>query len=395
MASAYRSVAALLVSVFLMLVANGVVTTTVPLAARAHGHSEIEIGLLGSAYFCGMLLGAMLNPWLIRHAGHVRVFTGSIAVATIAVLGFSLFETAWAWIVFRGAFGFCFAGLYATVEGWLQAKSDNTVRGQVLAFYSVTQYAGWAAGNQLLHLAEPTSFVLFSAAAAFLSAAIVPLTVTTQDPPEKPATPSLPVLWLLKTSPIGVVGVFLIGLANGPFWTLTPVYAASVGLQPGQVGTFMTLLTLGSAALQIPIGRLSDRVDRRRVLVVIIAAAVATEITLAVAGSHLGAIPLYATAFLLGSVVSTQYYVLAAHVNDRIGRENVVGVAAVLLFVYCLGAIAGPTVAGAAMNRAGPGSLFGYLAIVHGIFALYVVWRMIAAGAPETKAVNPAVRSAT
>lgn len=157
----------------------------------------------------------------------------------------------------------------------------------------------------------------------------------------------------------------------------------------------MTLLTLGSAALQIPIGRLSDRVDRRRVLVALITAAVATEVTLAVAGGRLGPIPLYATAFVLGSVVSTQYYVLAAHVNDRIGRENVVGVAAVLLFVYCLGAIAGPTVAGAAMNRAGPGSLFVYLALVHGVFAAYVVWRMIAAGAPETKTTSPAVRSAT
>lgn len=383
--SAYRAVAALLVSVFLLLTGNGLLITVIPLAAKAHGHSEVEIGFLGSAYFAGMLVGALVNPRLVGHSGHARAYTASVALAVIATLGFAVFEQAYAWILFRGVLGFCFAGLYATVESWLQGKSDNTMRGRVLGLYSVVQYGGWAAGNQLLHLAEPTSFTLFSAAAALLAAAIVPLTVTTQDPPERPGSPELPVLWLIRTSPIGVVGVTLIGWSNGAFWSLSPVFAAEAGLDPGEVGLFMTLLTVGSAALQMPIGRLSDRLDRRLVLLGLLVATAAIEVPLGLFGPRAGLVTLLVVGFALGSVTSTQYYVLTAHVNDRIGQDRVVGVAAVLLLLYCIGAIVGPVTAAAAMARFGAGALYLHGAVVHVVFALYLVARMVRAAAPEAR----------
>ncbi len=385
MASALRPVAALLISMFLVLVGNGLLGTILPLGAKAHGFSELQIGLLGSAYFAGMLIGAVMNPRVVRHSGHVRAFTASIATAIVATLSFSVFEDPWAWLLFRFMVGYSTAGLYATMESWLQGRTENASRGSVLAVYSVVQYAGWALGNQLLHLESPTSFVLFSLSASLLALGIVPLMVTTSDPPERPTSPKLPILWLLRTSPIAIVGMFLIGMANGAFWSLSPVYASSMGLSAAMVGTFMTVLLLGAAALQIPIGRLSDRFNRRSVLLGLLFASIAIQSILVVSGSGLGLTGLLIIGFALGSVMATPYYVLAAHVNDRTGRENAVGVAAVLLFVFCVGGIIGPVTAAEAMARFGNGALFFHNAAVHGLLAVYVLWRMLSKGAPTVR----------
>ncbi len=393
MASAYRSVAALLFSMFILLVGSGLLTTIVPVGAKQHGFTDVEIGLMGSAYFGGMLIGAIVNPIAIRHSGHARAFTGSIAVAIMAVLFFPIIEHPVAWILSRGLLGFCFAGLYATVESWLQAKSDNAGRGKILGVYSVVQYVGWAIGNQLVRLDAPTSFTLFSLSAAILAAAILPLMVTTQDPPERPTYTRLPFRWLLKTSPVGVIGTFLIGWANGPFWSLSPVFALAVGLSAVGVATFMTMLTFGSAALQIPVGRLSDTMDRRLVLIALALGSILVEATLAHYGSRMGEWMLYAAAFALGSVVSTQYYVLAAHVNDRTGRENAVGVAAVLLFMYCLGSIIGPATASALIEPFGIGAIYWHNVVVHAALVAFLGWRMLRVGAPPVAATSPDVRA--
>lgn len=388
----YRSVAALLVSVTFFVMGGGLLTTIIPLGGRAHGFSERELGAIGSCYFAGMLIGALINPLAVRHSGHARAFVGSIAISVIATLILPVFQSPIAWMMSRGLIGFAFAGLYATVEGWLQGKADNKTRGSVLALYSVTQYGGWAIGNQLVHLDEPTSFVLYSIAAAALTAGILPLVVTTQEPPERPATPKLPFLWLIRTAPIGVVSVFLIGAANGPFWSLVPVYAATLGYTPDQVAVFVTFITLGSAALQIPIGRVSDRFDRRLVLIALVLSAATIEMALARFGGALPFWGLLVTGFALGTVLSTPYYVATAHTNDRAGRTQAVGVAAVLLFAYCVGAIIGPLTAAEGIRRFGPGALHVHNAIVHATIAAFVLYRTLVRAAPERRPETPQVR---
>lgn len=374
--SAIRAIVSLLIAVLFMVTANGLLNTVVPVRARLEGMSAAEIGLMSSFYFVGMLAGAMGSPWLVRRSGHVLAFSVSVALCAVAALAMASILTPLAWIGARGVMGFSFAVLYSTVESWLQGKAEDSVRGRVLAIYSVIQYGGMATGNALFGFSEPTSFKVFSLAAAILCLAILPLALSTQAPPSGPNSHSLRLAWFFKLSPVGFVASIFIGMANGPHWSLSPIFASDVGLTQVEVGTFMTAMTVGAAVGQIPIGRLSDYLDRRLVLILICGVAAVIEVAMWLFGALVPHYALFAAFFLLGGFLATQYYVVAAHANDRIGAEHAVTVASALLFLYCLGAIVGPLTATALIGVLGPGGLFAHNAIVHTAMIGFVVWRM-------------------
>jgi len=384
MRSAYASIAALLVSVFGVLAGNGLMTTLLPVRAGLEGFPAREIGLMGSAYFAGMLAGATLTPWLVQRFGHIKAFGASSLLGALCILAFGLFVHPASWILIRGLSGFFLAGIYAIVESYLQGKAENRVRGRIVGIYSVVQYGGWAVGGQLMRLSEPTAFLLFGMAAAIIVVALLPLLKIEDDaaPPGAPAA-RMNLLWLYRTSPVGFVCVVLIGFANGPFWSLTPVYAVSLGLSGVAAGTLMSAVTVGAAAFQFPVGRISDATDRRRVLVGLTALTALCEACLYLFGARLVGWPLILLGFVQGGLLSTQYYVASSHTNDRTGRANAVGVASALLFLYCVGAILGPITASLAMERFGPAALYLHNAGVHTAIAVFVVLRMRRRLAPQ------------
>jgi MFS family permease len=388
----YLSIISLLVSTLFMAVANGLLGTLVPLTARAWQFYPSELGAVSSAYFAGMLVGALIAPWLVRRVGHIRALAGCMALAAIATLLQIMWVHVWPWIALRFITGFAFAGLYAAIESWLQGKADDSIRGRIFAVYSVLQYAGWAVGNQTLGLAAPTDYHLYSLAAAALCAAIMPLALTTSAPPAPPDSPRLDLIGILRHSPIGFVGAIAIGLANGPHWTLIPVFNSDIGLTVAQVGTFATFLTLGSAAFQIPVGRLSDAIDRRRVLLGLLLASAIVEVGMALGGAKLAVSALYATGFVLGGLVATQYYVTAAHTNDRSSASQAVQISASLLLLYCIGAVIGPLSAAEMMRLIGPGGLFWHNAIIHVALAGFVAYRIMKKSAPPRAPEDPDAR---
>lgn len=395
MTSALRAVFSLLVAVLFVVTANGILNTLIPLGARAAKMTSNDIALISSVYFAGMLAGAMASPWLIRRVGHVRAFSATVSACAVAALAMPIFVSFPAWALWRGLMGFAFAVFYATVEAWLQGRSDNSVRGQVLGVYSVVQYAGVALGNGLLGLDEPTSFTLFSLAAACLAAATIPLSLSSQEPPEGPSSHALRLGWFWKLSPVAFVASILVGSANSPMWTFAPIWAAERGFSPAEVGQFVSAMTLGGAAAQIPVGRISDRTDRRLVLIGLCLACGAIEIGLFVTGAALGKWPLFALMFLLGATLTTQYYAAAAHANDRAGPEDAVTISSVLLFLYCAGAILGPLSTTPFIDRMGTAGVYVHNALVHVGLAAFVAYRMIArarasgARAPDLAAKPP------
>ena len=232
----------------------------------------------------------------------------------------------------------------------------------------------------MMRLGEPTSFTLFGlAAAVVIIVSLAPLLLAEDDAPTPGAKRArMNLRWLLGMSPVGFVATVLIGFANGPFWSLTPVYATQIGLWGVAVGTLMTAVTIGAAAFQFPVGRISDAVDRRFVLLGLTTLTAAFEIALFLGGRAMAGWPLMAMGLVMGGLIATQYYAASAHTNDRTGRENAVGVSAALLFLYCVGAMIGPVTASLVMEHLGASALFLHNGGIHVAIAVFValrIWR--------------------
>jgi len=375
MRSALAAIAALLISVFILLAGSGLQTTLVPLAGKGFGFSDFAIGLIGSSYFVGMMIGCFAAPWLIRRTGHIRAFGACTALATGGAILHALMVEPITWNLLRCLSGVCFAVLYAVIESWLNDKSDNTNRGSVLAFYNVINFGGMAAGQQFLRMFPPAGFQLFSMSALLISLAAIPVALTRSQSPPVPDSPQLRLRWLIKLSPVGVAGAVTVGLANGAFWTVGPVYASLKGLGAGGAGDFVTASILGAVLVLWPAGRLSDRMDRRLVIVgcCIIAAIAGLGLAFVPSGMPLA---IYGFGFLFGVGAIPVYSLSSAHAADFAQPSDMVQVSTGLLLIYTVGAIIGPTLAASLMQVVGPGSLFGLTAATHIAMAALTIYRL-------------------
>lgn len=362
-------------AVFAMIAGNGLLTTLVPMRAVIEGFDATEIGVIGSAYFIGMLAGTWMTPAVIRRAGYIRAFAAYAALVGIAALGMAIAVHPYAWVVGRALIGFCFAGLYAAVESWITVKAGSTYRGRMLGIYNIVHFTGSASGQQILRVFEAKSFALFSSGAALMMLSLIPMAMTRAEPPPLPPRGRLVIRDMLAVTPIGVFGIMLIGLANGTFWSLAPAFIERAGLGPGAVATFMTAMIVGSAVGPYPVGRISDQADRRAVLAIGSLVVAVIEAGLVVASTHFPGL-VYMLGFMLGTLAPGLYPVVTAHVMDRMGSERAVSVSSTLLFLYCIGAIVGPIVSAALMTRFGDAMLFVHNAVVHVVLTVFVFWRM-------------------
>src|SRR3954467_3378992 len=232
---AYAQVSALLAAVFILIAGNGLSNTLIPLSATVAEFPALSIGLIGSGSFGGMLIGCLAAPRIIARAGHIRAFAAFVAIATVATIFHPIFVEPVAWAAIRAVTGFCFAGLYATIESWMHDKAENVVRGRVLALYQIVHYSGSATGQQIIRFINPSSYVPFSIVACALALSVSPLAQTRTAPPEPPPVPRLRLAWLFRISPVGIAGALVSGIANGTFWSLAPVFAERSGLGAGGV----------------------------------------------------------------------------------------------------------------------------------------------------------------
>ncbi|MCW6510735.1 MFS transporter [Lichenifustis flavocetrariae] len=371
------SIAALLLSVFVLITGNGLLNTLVPLRTKLDGFPEMAIGLIGSAYFVGMLVGTFVSAAIIRKTGAKTAFGIFAGLTVLSALVFPVLPNAVVWIALRALLGFAFAGLYAVIEAWLNARSDNSNRGRVYALYQIVTFAGSAAGQEMIAFTKPQAELLFGLAALCLAAAVVPLALSKGAAPRVSRSVSLQLRWMARLSPIGTVAALCIGAANGSFYSLAPVYGLGLGLSSAKVATFMTATILGTAAAVYPVARLSDGHDRRIVLTVFAAIGVLAESMLAMT-SHGSMMLLSCLGLSVGASTMVLYTVAISHVNDRAGPENGVEVSSTMLFLYCVGAIIGPATASAAMSWYGPSALFVQNAIIHTALVGFIAWRLLA-----------------
>ncbi len=379
-------VASLLISVAILLLGNGLQGTLLPVRAQLEDFSSINIGIMGSAYYLGFAIGCLLGPHAIRRVGHIRAFTAMVSIASTLSLLHALIVMPGAWWIFRGLTGFCFAGLYMIIESWLMEKSTNQTRGFVFSVYTVINLTVITLGQLLIMVDSPSSFQLFALASILVSIAAVPIAMSTATAPAAPKSARVRPIHLLRISPVGVVGCFAVGLANGAFWSLAPIFAQRDAGDVRAIAIFMSLTVIAGAIGQWPIGMASDRFDRRVVIVVACIAASTAGIALALA-ARLWAPDLAVFAFAVGfGLFSLPIYSLcAAHTNDHVEADGFVEAASGLLLVFSAGAVVGPIAASTVMQQFGVASLFGYTAVIHGCLALYVLYRIRQRKAPAAE----------
>jgi MFS family permease len=371
-------VLALIASAAILILGNGLQGTLIPVRAELEGFATPLIGLLGSAYFVGFGLGCVAGPFVIKRVGHIRTFAALAALASTAPLLHALFPDPAIWALLRALTGLCFAGLYTVIESWLNERTDNASRGTVMSVYVVVSFAAITCGQLLLTLAPPGGFELFSLVAVLIAVALVPVCLTTSPAPQPLAQVRLRLARLYGISPVGVVGCLAVGLVNGAFWTLTPAFVTATGGTAETVATFMSLAVLGGALAQWPLGRLSDRFDRRYVIAgtCLLAAAAGGGLAFLPPGSGLPLWVLSGLALVYGGSALSIYAVCVAHANDFISPEDAVETSSGLLLTFALGAAIGPFAAAWAMQGLGAPLLFGYTAVLHVIFAGFTAFRM-------------------
>ena len=230
MTALLRPVTALLLSTAILLMGNGLNGVLLPIRAVGEHFTRLEIGIVGSSYFAGLMLGCFLCPAIVARVGHIRAFAAFTATVTITPLCLAITSEPAAWWALRALNGFCFAGLFMTIEGWLNAVASVESRGRVFAAYTMINLTVVTLGMQLMSLGSPMSFELFSLVAILYSLAAVPVALTRTSVPPPPRRARLRLLWLLAVSPAAMLGSLFSGLANAAFWTLSPLYGHAVGL---------------------------------------------------------------------------------------------------------------------------------------------------------------------
>ncbi|MEX1306427.1 MAG: MFS transporter [Rhodovibrionaceae bacterium] len=376
MLAAIKTTWALFLGLALIMLAVGLQNVLLGVRADIELFSTVVTGFIMSGYFFGFVLGSYVTPKLVRNVGHVRVFAALASLASVAVLCHVLLIDAPSWIVMRVITGFAYAGLYVVAESWLNDRSTNETRGQMLSIYMVVVLGGMGGGQVLINLYDPGSFELFLLASVLVSVALVPILLTASPAPAFEAPSSISLLELYRTSPLGVVGAFGTGMAQAALIGMGAVYAASIGLSVAQISLFMGLVYAGGMLLQWPIGRLSDSLDRRQVLTVTTLVAGAAAGVAFVLGLDFGFWPLLACIALLGGTSMPLYSLVVAHTNDHLRPEQMVAASGTLYLAVGLGASAGPILASLAMDEAGPKAYFLFLAVVHGAIGGFALYRM-------------------
>ncbi|MEM6565962.1 MAG: MFS transporter [Pseudomonadota bacterium] len=364
---------ALLLGMCLLQIGNGMQGTLLGIRGEIEGFSTLEMSVVMSAYFAGFLGGSRVAPRMIRRVGHVRVFAALASLISAVMILYPTFTEVWVWTLGRVLIGFCFSAVYVTAESWLNNAATNSTRGQALSLYMIVQTAGIVAGQALLLTADPSGFVLFVIPSVLVSLAVTPILLSISPTPAFDTSKPMSLRELWGYSPLGCMGMFLLGGVFAAQFGMASVYGTQAGLSVAQISTLVAMFFVGPILLQYPIGWISDRMDRR-VLVMILSAIGALG---AIIGLMLGTqfFLLLSAAFLVGAMSNPLYSLLLAHTNDFLEHEDMAAASGGLVFINGLGAIAGPIITGWIMGIIGPSGFFLFIALLFVALVLYAAYR--------------------
>ncbi len=365
---------ALLLGMLLLMLGNGLHGTLLGVRGDIEGFSTLEMSLIMSAYFVGFLGASRFVPEMIRRVGHVRVFAALGSFISAVLIIFPLLTDPIIWIIGRAVLGFCFCGVYLVAESWLNNDASNENRGKALSLYMIVQMAGIVAGQGILVLADPSGYVLFIVISILVSVSFAPILLSINPTPAFERTKPMNLPQLIETSPLGCVGMFLLGGVFSIQFGMAAIFGVEAKLSVGQISSFIAAFYVGAMLLQYPIGWLSDRMDRR-VLIAIVSALAAISASFGTIGWD-SFLLLLTVAFFVGGMTNPLYSLLIAHTNDFLDFDDMVAASGGLLFIHGFGAISGPLIVGWMISQFGPLGFFLVIISLMGGLSLYALFRM-------------------
>jgi MFS family permease len=361
--------------VALLTAGNALLGTLVSVRMTIEGFPRLVSGLVMSAYFAGFVLGSIHASRIIDRVGHIRAFAAFAAALGVAATLQALVVSPLPWIALRAASGFAIAGQLKVAESWLNTTATTANRGRVFSIYVIAVYLAFGGGQFMLALGDPRDLTLFLVAVLLFSASILPIVLTAATAPGTPPTPRLHLRRISAAAPLGLAGALAAGVSVGAVQAIGPQFASELGLSVPRISQFMGVFFLSGILLQWPVGRLSDRMDRRRVLAAMALVGALACVALATI-EHRSFVVLLGLAVLGGGTLATIYPLSVAHANDRLRTESVVATTSTLLLAYGTGAATGPVLATTVMTGLGAAGLFYTSAVPCTVLAGYAVFRM-------------------
>lgn len=335
----------LLLGMFMVMVGNGLQGTLLALRAGIEGFSVMSTGMVMSMYYCGFLAGCVLIPRAIRSVGHIRVFAGMASLASTTILFHGVLVDVWVWSLIRILSGIAFAGLFIVAESWLNNIAPNKLRGRIFAAYICVIQGGLFGGQFFINFAPPENITLFILVSVLVSLSLMPVTLADKSPPTIDEPETLPLKNLLKISPLAVTGVCAAGICGAVFLGLGPYYARESGMNVAQISMFMGAYVLGCALVPLVLGTISDKLDRRNMIIGIAFVAFCTGLSIEMFPPIM-----LLTTFLFGGLITSFYSVSIAYMNDRLKPEQMVSASASLILINGFGACIGPVAIGITME---------------------------------------------
>jgi len=377
-----RRLFGLLLGVTILLIGMGLLSSLLGVRATLAHFPGWQLGMVMSGYFAGFVIGSFICPWLIRSVGHIRTFAGLAAIVASAALAHALAINPWSWLALRLLTGIAMVGLYMVTESWLNATLSREQRVPVFGLYVILTLMAMAAGQLPLLAAPPTGPTLFLIAGMLIVFGLVPVTITRLDQPAAVNSPNLPPWRLVRRAPFAITATFLAGLVTGAFWGMGAAFATRIGLSAAGVGAFVAAVIGGGVVAQLPLGRLSNRLGRRPVLIGSALAGAAFAVLMA-ASIHGPLWLLLLFAFGFGAMALCLYALAVAHMNDLLEPQEVLSATQGLLLASGGGAAFGPLIAGVMFDAVGARGLPYYQAAVLVLLAAIGILRSFQKVAPS------------
>lgn len=364
----------LLAGILLLMVGNGMQGTLLGIRGGIEGIATLNMSVVMASYFGGFLIGSLTVPRMIQSVGHVRVFAALGSMISAVLILYPVAPNWLVWSALRFLIGFSFCGVYITAESWLNAGSTNETRGQALSAYMIVQMVGIIAAQFLLNAADPAGFLLFVIPSVLVSLAFTPILLSSQPAPRFETIQRMSFGRLFRVSPLGCVGIFLMGGVFSALFGMASVWGSARGMTVAEISSFVAAIYIGGLLLQFPMGWLSDRTDRRRLVLILAVIGVLTiAATLLAQPGFWG---LLLAGALMGGVANPIYALLLAYTNDYLDTSDMAAASAGLLFINGVGAISGPPLTGWLMGLIGPDGFWVYIGVLMVTLSGYAAWRM-------------------